>query len=126
MIQIETVRIEVAQLFVYGTLMQGERAHALLEASALVRKASAPRCHLLDLGGCPGMVRGLGGPVQGEVYNVPGKVLEALDKYENTPTMYRRELVRLEDGSEVFTYIYRPIPGEVRPLIRSGSWRYRG
>lgn len=117
----------VARVFVYGTLLEGEGNHRLLERSSLVGPArTRAEFTFHDLGGCPGLVHAADiDPAQrvvGELYEVDAGTLADLDRLEGHPSFYQRTEIELEDGSIVSTYVLPPRFRE-RPVIASGSWR---
>jgi gamma-glutamylcyclotransferase (GGCT)/AIG2-like uncharacterized protein YtfP len=117
---------ELTSVFVYGTLLGGERNHRLLSGARFVGEASTtPRFELRDLGSFPALVRGGGRAVKGEVYEVRPPTLKALDHLEGHPSFYRRFPVRLSDGSVAETYLLRRSQAEGRPVIESNNWRTR-
>lgn len=113
-------------LFVYGSLLRGERNHGRMEGAALLREATTEAAFdLVDLGPYPAMVRGGGTRVRGELYAVPAAMLGALDAFEDHPRLYRRSRIRLEDGSRVEAYLFPERLAASFPRIPSGSWRHR-
>lgn len=80
---------------------------------------------LFDLGSCPAMTAGGQTAVRGELYEVNGPVMMALDRYEWHPRYFRRETVRLDGGGRAVAYLVAP--GRIRgvPRIASGDWRRR-
>ncbi len=114
------------RVFVYGTPLAGEPNHRLLVNARLVAEArTKPAFELRDLGAFPGLVSGGEHAVAGEVYEVDGPTLAALDRLEGHPRFYRRSRIALEDGAVVETYLLPPEQVEGRPVIDSGSWRAR-
>lgn len=114
------------RVFVYGTLLAGERNHHLLEGARLVAEArTQPAFTLYDFGGFPGMVAGGNHAVPGEVYEVDEPALAAMDRLEGHPRFYQRTSIRLEDGTAVQAYVLRPDQVSHLPIIPSGSWRER-
>lgn len=114
------------KLFVYGTLVEGEDRHGLLKRARCLGEAwTAPRYTLFDLGSCPAMTFGGRTAVRGELYEVEGPVMMALDRYEWHPRYYRRETVPLHHGGRATAYLVAP--GRIRgvPRIASGDWRER-
>lgn len=112
------------RVFVYGTLLAGERNHRLLVGATLVGEArTSPTFTLHDLGAFPGLVRGGTHAVAGEVYEVNALTLAALDRLEGHPDFYQRMRLELEDGTTVQTYLLRPAQVEGCPAIASGSWK---
>ena len=76
---------ERVRLFVYGTLMRGERAHDRLRAAHYLGEfRTTPGYRLLDLVDYPGLVRGGDDAVEGELYAVDARTLAALDASEAT------------------------------------------
>jgi gamma-glutamylaminecyclotransferase len=115
-----------ARVFVYGTLLAGEPNHRLLAGARLVAEARTEAAfELRDLGAFPALVRGGEGAVAGEVYEVDGPTLAALDRLEGHPRFYRRTPITLEDGTAVETYLLAPAQAAGHPVIDSGSWRAR-
>jgi gamma-glutamylcyclotransferase (GGCT)/AIG2-like uncharacterized protein YtfP len=111
-------------LFVYGTLMRGERGHDLLAGATLVGEAATePTFALVDLGSFPALVPGGETSVRGEIYRVPATQLAALDDYEGHPTFYRRTPIRLAGGARAEAYLIRPEQAASYPRIASGNWR---
>ncbi|WP_202839548.1 gamma-glutamylcyclotransferase family protein [Luteimonas saliphila] len=115
----------VEHLFLYGTLMRGEHAHArfgLSTRAAYVGDACVMgRLH--DLGGYPTLVPGEG-RVEGEVHRIvdPGLLAE-LDLYEacdpanEADSDYVRRVVAVpEHGVDAWVYCHRGPPPEGTPL----------
>jgi gamma-glutamylaminecyclotransferase len=114
------------RVFVYGTLLSGERNHHLLARARLVGEArTGPRFSLYDLGSFPGLVPNGGHAVAGEVYEVDEPTLAALDRLEGHPDFYRRASVVLDDGTSVQAYLLTLEHVRAHPIIASGSWRTR-
>lgn len=117
-----------AQLFVYGTLKRGFGAHHYLTGAPFVRAAKTALGYaLLDLGEYPALVEREGfGPVHGELYDVrpvPPSFFEALDAYEDAPSLYRRAAIHLEDGQRALTYLLQDDAiAKAAPVIASGRW----
>jgi gamma-glutamylaminecyclotransferase len=114
------------RLFVYGSLLSGEKHNEHLGGSRLVGAASTePEYTLVDLGPYPALLADGTTSVSGEIYEVDGDVLAALDDFEGHPDEYRRMPVRLLGGDAAETYV---LPREKAPdarVIASGSWRAR-
>ncbi|WP_437679520.1 gamma-glutamylcyclotransferase family protein [Sorangium sp. So ce131] len=114
-------------LFVYGTLMRGERSHALLgRARCLGAARTAASFELADLGAYPALVRGGSVGVLGELYEPDGETLAALDLYEGCPELFRREPIELDEGGRCEAYLMLPRQVRTCPRIASGDWRSRG
>ncbi|WP_437591905.1 gamma-glutamylcyclotransferase family protein [Sorangium sp. So ce1000] len=115
-----------APLFVYGTLMRGERSHALLgRARCLGLARTAPSFELADLGAYPALVRGGSVAVLGELYEPDPETLASLDVYEGCPDLFRRESIDLHGGASCEAYLMPAGQALGRPRIASGDWRTR-
>lgn len=79
---------------------------------------------MISLGAFPGIIPNPGQftPVCGEVYEVDEKTLKALDRLEGHPHMYERTLVKLEDGMEVWVYIYKHASTQFSKIVPTGYW----
>lgn len=114
------------RVFVYGTLLSGERNHHLLAHARLVGEArTEPLFSLYDLGAFPGLVPRGSQAVAGEVYEVDEPTLAALDRLEGHPDFYRRASIALHDGRPVLAYLLTIEQVRGRPIIASGAWRTR-
>ena len=101
-------------VFVYGTLMAGERNHHFLSESKPEGRAILHGYDKIDLGSYPGAVPGEGS-VEGELYEVDLDTLHRLDLLEGEGDLYLRKCapVVTEDGQTVFALFYeyrRPQP----------------
>ena len=77
----------------------------------------------MSLGAFPAMIPGGGKSVAGELYEVDGPTLSALDHLEGHPHFYRRERIRLENGEEVLAYLLTREQAGGRVIIKSGNWK---
>ena len=97
-------------LFVYGTLMSGQRASGYLDGCTLLGRYTLPDFAMYDLGSYPGIVPQKGGSVIGEVYQIPAERLPELDAYEGEGNLYHRRTVtvirRRAQDIKVQAYIY--------------------
>jgi gamma-glutamylcyclotransferase (GGCT)/AIG2-like uncharacterized protein YtfP len=115
------------RLFVYGSLLRGEPAHARLARARFEGEvATAPGFELVDLGEYPGLLPGGAGRVHGEVYAVPDALLPELDLYEDHPDLFVRTEIALADGSRAEAYLAAARLAAGRPRIASGAWKSRG
>jgi gamma-glutamylcyclotransferase (GGCT)/AIG2-like uncharacterized protein YtfP len=113
-------------LFVYGTLLSGEREHARLSRAERVGEArTEPIFHLVDLGAYPAMVLGGTTAVAGELYNVDASTLRELDEFEEVPILFQRLRVRLDDGALADAYVMEPDQVRGKRRIAHGDWRKR-
>ena len=110
------------RLFVYGSLMQGQpAAWRMAEARRIGPARTVDGFALFDLGEFPGMQRAAQGTVYGEIYEIPAQLLPALDAYEDCPTLFSRETIRLAGDSEAIAYLFRgPTTSDER--IADGRW----
>ena len=110
------------RVFVYGTLRRGQPNHHLLDRAPIATTRTRPEFDLVSLGAFPAMVAGGCTAVVGEVYEVDGRTLRALDRLEGHPRFYERRAIRLEDGHAVLAYLLSPEQARGRPRIPSGDW----
>ena len=90
-------------LFVYGTLMRGQRNHSLIADQEYLGEAvTEPRYRAIDLGDHPGLVvdetNGLA--VKGELWAVSDCCLAELDDFEEVPGPFVRTVVRIAGREE--------------------------
>ena len=107
-------------LFVYGTLMRGQRA--ALTGAAFLGEAVVEGFGLYHLGGYPAIAPA-DGRVHGELYEVPDAMWPALDRYEGVPALYRRVEVALVGGGTAQAYVMSPEQVAGKPRIANGDWR---
>jgi gamma-glutamylaminecyclotransferase len=113
-------------IFVYGSLLSGERNHGQMAGAGFLGPArTLPRYALYHLGTYPGMTEGAQ-PIEGELYEVDARRLAALDAFEGHPNYFRRGPVALEGGGWAEGYLLTRVQVAGRPLVPSGSWRVRG
>ena len=114
------------RVFVYGTLMRGERAHAFLSGARFVGEYCLKDYAMYDLGWYPGICPSPGDAVYGELYEVDGDMLREMDGYEGEGRLYHRTQVTVRNGAEkrsAFVYVYaQEIFGE---KIEGGKWNER-
>ena len=116
-------------IFVYGTLMSGQRASGYLDGCELLGRYCLRDCAMYNLGAYPGIVPQEGESVVGEVYRVPADRLPELDAYEGEGSLYHRRTVTVErEGGRVlaqaYVYARRPTGEPMRePWGSKGSDR---
>ena len=112
-------------LFVYGTLMRGERSHGYLGDAELVgRDRTEAAFTLVRVGWYPAMCDGGTTAVVGEVWRVGAQTLARLDLYEGVPDLYERRRMVLESGCEAWVYVAKsPRIRALSDVIVGGDWR---
>lgn len=113
-------------LFVYGTLLSGERSHGRLGAAEKLGEArTAPIFHLVEVGPYPAIVIDGKTAVAGELYRVDAKLLGQLDVFEQVPLLFKRVRIPLDDGSLADAYVMDPDQARGKRRIPHGDWRRR-
>jgi gamma-glutamylaminecyclotransferase len=97
--------------FVYGTLRRGHGNHAVMRQAggAFLGNAVSVRKFPLVIKGLPYLLDlpGQGEPVTGEIYRIPEKGWELLDRLEGHPDFYRRRVESFVlHGSPVQAWVY--------------------
>lgn len=116
--------MSTTRLFIYGSLMTGQRYHDHMAGAALVRCAwTQPSFELVDLGAYPALVDKGTVSVRGEIWEVDSTLLARLDAFEEHPDIYRRTPVDLTDGDRVETYLFVESRLPDHPRVDSGDWR---
>ncbi len=113
-------------VFVYGTLMRGQSAHAYLAEAEYIGEYRLPGYAMYDLGWYPGIVPDPARTVYGEVYCVSSRMLREMDGYEGEGSLYHRIRANAENESRtvpVFVYVYARRTGN--ELIPGGRWDSR-
>ena len=114
------------RLFVYGTLLAGERDHPLLAGAEFQRRAlTSPRYTLVDLGVYPALVASGRVAVHGEVYLVSKQHRFATDVKKECPVLFHRAQVELEDGTTAEAYLMREEQVRGKRRLAAGDWRQR-
>ena len=118
-----TVSEGTTLVFVYGTLMSGQRAHSFLGGSPLLGTWQLKDYAMYDLGRYPGIVEKNGHHVFGEVYEIPMALLASMDEYEEEGSLYHRRTVTVtKDGiqleAQAYIYAHEVDPG----TLMGGRW----
>jgi gamma-glutamylaminecyclotransferase len=114
------------RLFAYGTLLPGEREHALLASAELLGQATTePRFQLVDLGLYAALIADGKVAVHGELYAVSLETRRAIDIARQVPILFQRCAIRLADGSEAEAYMMNADPVRGKRRLAHGDWRKR-
>jgi gamma-glutamylcyclotransferase (GGCT)/AIG2-like uncharacterized protein YtfP len=114
------------RLFVYGSLLQGEREHDLLAGAEFLGVArTAPEYTLVDLGPYPALVEKGRISIVGELYLVDRKRRFSIDVKKECPVLFQRIEVRLDDDSRAETYAMRDEQVRGKRRLGDGDWRRR-
>lgn len=109
-------------LFVYGTLKRGYRNHRLLAEQTFISEAvTLPVYRLYDNGSYPCLVLDPqnGISIEGEIYLIDIALFRLLDQLEDVPTLYRRELIQLNNhDTPAEGYLYQQ---SVESFVDCGS-----
>jgi gamma-glutamylcyclotransferase (GGCT)/AIG2-like uncharacterized protein YtfP len=113
-------------LFVYGSLLAGEKYEAQLAGARLLGDSrTEPAYTLVDLAEYPALVDEGTTAVAGELYEIDEETLHRLDAFEGHPDEYRREPVRLVGAAGAEAYLYPRARTVGLPTIAGGDWRRR-
>lgn len=98
---------EIANLFVYGSLMSTGWNHRLIERYVRHAVTGTIRGILVNLGSFPALLPG-DGLVRGVMLTVDAIALQITDRLEGIPSLYRRKetSVTLGDGNVVTAWVY--------------------
>jgi len=101
------------KVFVYGTLMSGQRAHSLLGDAKLIGKYRLVDYAMYDMGAYPAIYPCAGESVVGEVYEISTEKLPDMDRYEGEGSLYFRRSVVVSNALnsvKVYAYVYNRQP----------------
>jgi gamma-glutamylaminecyclotransferase len=114
------------RLFIYGTLLPGERDHAFLGSAELLGAvATQPLYQLVELNVYAALIPDGKVSVHGELYAVDLETRRRIDVARQVPILFQRTTVRLADGSEVETYGMDPDQVRGKRRLAHGDWRQR-
>ncbi len=110
------------RVFVYGTLLRGQRNHHWMRGAIRLGRTSSPvGFSLWSLGQYPVACPGGRGRIRGEVYRLSLAHLYRLDLLEEYPRFYQRRLVRTSFGLAWLYYQSKP-PANAR-WLPGGDWQ---
>ncbi|GAA0453427.1 gamma-glutamylcyclotransferase [Alkalibacillus silvisoli] len=118
-------------VFVYGTLLFGERNHRLIEEANCSAKVAWVKGHLVDTtNGYPALVLGSDQQVYGELYRISDELMIEIDKLEgyvpDGESHYERKVVEVETDLgrlKAYTYYYEAWKAEGLREVAFGNWR---
>lgn len=113
-----------APVFVYGTLLSGERNGQHLKNATFIADDALDNAILYDCGPYPMLLPGAG-IVYGQVYQVPLFDMPALDALEGHPNHYYRQIASLQSGTSAWVYFGREQYVTSCQIIVDGRWRDR-
>ena len=114
-------------MFVYGTLMKGQRNNHLLKDSVYLGDGVLQDYMLYEVATFPGAVKRVGYKVYGELYEVDDDVKQIIDILEDVDNLYRCVLedIVTENGvikANLYEFIDKGIKYPV--FNGDGKWKY--
>ena len=114
------------RLFVYGTLLPGEREHEFMCGAELLGSVrTEPLYTLVELSTLAALVAGGNTAVVGELYRISPKHRFQLDVHREHPRLFVREPVRLEGGAVAEAYFMRMDQVRGFRRVAGGDWKGR-
>ena len=120
-------KMQMVNLFVYGSLKRGYQNHSLLKSCCDGDIISGTiKGTLYDIHmGFPALQLKGNYTIQGQLAQIPKQYLKYFDQFEGVPTYYQRETVQVktENGEikEAYVYTMRVLPFGAS-IIGSGNW----
>jgi len=113
-------------MFFYGTMLPGERDHALLEsAQSLGPALTEPLYQLVELNVYAALIPDGKVAVHGELYAVDLETRRQIDVKRQVPILFQRAKIRLADGSDAETYLMTADQVRGKRRLAHGDWRKR-
>jgi gamma-glutamylcyclotransferase (GGCT)/AIG2-like uncharacterized protein YtfP len=114
------------RLFVYGTLLTGERDHSLLGSAELLGPAvTLAIFQLVELNVYAALVPDGKLAVHGELYAADLETRRRIDVARQVPILFQRAKLSLADGSEAETYLMTAEQVRGKRRLAHGDWRSR-
>lgn len=116
----------LVRFFVYGTMLSGQRDHAILgNAELLGPAATLGRYTLVDIDVFAALLDDGKTSVQGELYAVEPLLLAAIDRACQVPHRFQRGTVTLSDESSAETHYMTMEQVRGKRRLGHGSWLER-
>lgn len=113
-------------LFVYGSLLPGEREAALLKDCRHLGPATTlPRHRLVDLGPYPALIDTGNLGIAGELFEVDRESLMKLDRAKELGRLFQRAVIELDDGRVAHAYVMEEHQVRGRRRLPGNDWRTR-
>ena len=117
---------KTCRMFFYGTMLPGERDHALLANAELIGPAATEGSYqLVELNVYAALVPDGKVAVYGELYSVDFETRRKIDVSRQVPILFQRAKVRLADGTEAETYLMTADQVRGKRRLAHGDWRKR-
>jgi len=114
------------RMFFYGTMLPGERDHALLSnAEPLGPALTEPLYQLVELNVYAALVPDGKVAVHGELYALDLETRRKIDVSRQVPILFQRVKIRLADGREAETYLMSADQVRGKRRLAHGDWRKR-
>ncbi len=118
------------KLYVYGTLLRGEKNHHVLDGATLLYERQILQAKMFDTGnGYPAIELTNDSTIFGEIYEVPDHLWPALDLLEgytgdDSTDLYSKEFVNVQTMDELLEVAVYTICDESMKMLEipSGDW----